>query len=106
MSSLPDEAFFADHSDRNFRIRLPAAGEYANEFRSLGPHEEGRRRVIVSRVPFGIASMSGITLMPIPFLAFADEEIADRDDVLSPIFRGILEKAGADIGILGPARGW
>ena len=101
-----DEAFFADHSDRNFRIRLPVGSEHVNEFRSLGPHEEGRRRVIVSRVPFGIASMSGVKLMPIPFLAFADEEIADRDDVLGPIFRGIMEQAGADMGVLGPARGW
>ena len=50
--------------------------------------------------------MSGVKLMPIPFLAFADEEIADQDDVLGPIFRGIMEQAGADMGMLGSARGW
>ena len=103
---VSDEAFFADHPDRHYRIRLPARGEYRNEFRSLGPHEEGRRRIIVSRVPMGMALRFGIKLMPIPFLAFADEEIADRDDVLGPIFRGIMEQAGADMGMVGPARGW
>jgi hypothetical protein len=101
-----DEAFFADHPDRQYRIRLPVGEEYRNEFRSLGPHEAGRRRIIVSRVPAGMAALSGVRLMPIPFLAFADEEIADRDDVLGPIFRGIMEQAGADMGMVGPARGW
>lgn len=102
-----DEAFFADHPDRKYRIRLPAEAEYVAEFRSLGPHAEDRRRIIVARVPFGLAMMSGVKLMPIPFLAFADEEIADRDDVLGPIFRGIMEKAGADMGMVGrAAEGW
>jgi hypothetical protein len=101
-----DKAFFADHADRNYRIRLPVGSEYENEFRSLGDHEYERRRVIVSRVPIGMAAMTGVRLMPIPFLAFADEDIADRDDILGPIFRGIMEQAGADMGLIGPARGW
>lgn len=101
-----DESFFADHPDRRYRIRLPVEEEYEAEFRSLGGHERERRRVIVSRVPDGLAAMMGVSLMPIPFLAFADEEIADRDDVLGPIFRGIMEQAGADMGMVGPPRGW
>lgn len=101
-----DEAFFSDHSDRKYRIRLPLGAEYLNEFRSLGPHAEDRRRIIVSRVPPGIAMMSGVTFMPIPFLAFADEEIADRDDVLEPIFRGIMGKAGADMGMIERTARW
>jgi hypothetical protein len=101
-----DAAFFADHPDRRYRIRLPAADEYRAEFDSLGDYEYDRRRVIVSLVPRGLAMMTGVKLMPIPFLAFADEEIADRDDVLGPIFRGIMEQVGADRGLEGEARGW
>lgn len=101
-----DESFFADHPDRRYRMRLPVGSEYEAEFRSLGGHDRERRRIIVSRVPDGLAAMTGVRLMPIPFLAFADEEIADRDDVLGPIFRGIMEQAGADMGMAGPARGW
>lgn len=101
-----DGSFFADHPDRQYRIRLPVGEEHEVEFRLLGAHERERRRIIVSRVPNGLAAMMGVRLMPIPFLAFADEEIADRDDVLGPIFRGIMGQAGADMGMLGPARGW
>lgn len=101
-----DEAFFADHPDRHHRIRLPIGAEYEKEFRSLGPHQLDRRRIIVSRVPDGLGMITGVRIMPIPFLAFADEEIADRDDILAPIFRGIMEQAGADMGMPDPARGW
>ena len=101
-----DEAFFAEHPDRHYRIRLPVGAEYDREFCSLGPHEYARRRIIVPRVPAGLAMMTKVRLMPIPFLAFADETIEDRDDVLAPIFRGIMEQAGADMGMVGPARGW
>ena len=52
-----------------------------------------------------MAMMTGVKLMAIPFLAFADEEIADRDDVLGPVFRGIMERAGADMGVVRKARG-
>ena len=99
-----DEAFFADHQDRMFRIRLPHGLEYLAEFRSLGPHDESRRRIIVSRVPQPQAKMFGVELMPIPFLAFADEEIADRDDILGPIFRDIMKNAGADMGMIGEGK--
>lgn len=105
-SQPSDEAFFTEHPDRHYRIRLPVGAEYEAEFRSLGAHEYDRRRIIVSRVPGGLAMMTKVRLMPIPFLAFADETIEDRDDVLGPIFRHIMEQAGADMGMMGPARGW
>lgn len=115
-----DEAFFSDHPDRKYRIRLPRdEREYQNEFRSLGPHQVERRRIIVARVPPNMvrftADIGGVgpmfrplrelKLMPIPFLAFADETIEDRDDVLGPIFKGIMENAGAEMG-LGGRSGW
>lgn len=86
-----DEAFFADHPDRQVRIRKPVSKhEFSSEFRTLGPHRYDRRRVLVARVNPVIAGMYGVRLMPIPFLAFADEEIADRDDILLPILDGIM----------------
>lgn len=100
-----DEAFFSDHPDRKYRIRLPRdEREYQNEFHRLGSHAVERRRIIVARVPPSMA-MFGVKLMPIPFLAFADETIEDRDDVLGPIFKGIMENAGAEMG-LGGRSGW
>lgn len=46
--------------------------------------------MIVMRVPDG--AHKGM-LMPIPFLAFADEEIANDDAVLMPIIHRIMEDA-------------
>lgn len=100
-----DEAFFTDHPDRRYRIRRPRdEGEYQTEFQSLGPHQLDRRRIIVARVPPALRYF-GVKLMPIPFLAFADETIENRDDVLAPIFKGIMENAGAGMG-LGGRTGW
>lgn len=90
---MPDQAENADKEwfrrfpTRKVRIRSPAMGEATDEFRSLGPHEPSRRRMIVIRVPDG--QFRG-TLMRIPFLAFADETIEDSDEVLLPIVHGIM----------------
>jgi hypothetical protein len=103
-----DETFFADHPDRKYRIRLPASdAEFHFEFETLGPHESDRRRIIVARVPPGLAMVFHLTLMPIPFLAFADETIEDRDDIIGPIFKGIMANAGAGLGVNAPGGlGW
>lgn len=91
-----DEVFFADHPDRKARMRRPRPGEFAAEFASLGPHAAHRRRIIVARVEPTVARRYRRALMAIPFLAFADEEIADRDDVLLPILAEIMRGAAAE----------
>ena len=107
-----DEQFFKDHPDRQTRIRLPGkvpaitrqravrmVDECAGEFWSLGEHNRSRRRVIVWRVPQDrwhlIPNHDGKStpLMKVPFLAFADETIEDRDDVLLPILDEIMQGA-------------
>ena len=105
---MTDEEFFATHPDRRCRIRLPAkqleidkqrAVRYLDEceleFRSLGPHSQNRRRIIVWRVPEGNPwyDPAKRKLLKIPFLLFADETVEDRDDVLMPILHGIMEQA-------------
>lgn len=59
------------------------------EFRSLGPHDVDRRRILVRRMPADHPTHPN-HLLKIPFLAFADEEIADRDDILLPIIHQIM----------------
>ena len=90
MNAEPDAAFFARHPARNYRIRPVAALEAVAEFRALGDHDRERRRMIVVRVPDGLHAG---TLMPIPFLLFADETIDDSDETLAPIVREIMEDA-------------
>lgn len=93
-----DEVFFAEHRDRKARIRKPLhEREFEVEFRSLGDHELDRRRVIVVKVkPKGVP---GQPLLPIPFLAFGDETIADNDATLLPIIDGIMQDAAMRYGI-------
>lgn len=93
-----DEAFFAEHRDRYFRIRKPVhAREYENEFRSLGDHEHHRRRVIVVRgAPPGVR---GQPLLPIPFLLFGDETIVDDDATLRPIVDELMRDAAECYGM-------
>ena len=89
-----DEAFFADHPDRKTHIRRPTDPlEFLREFRSLGPHEYDRRRIIVARVAPDVARRYRRELLTIPFLAFADETIEDRDDILLPILAEIMAEA-------------
>lgn len=90
-----DAAFFAQHTDRRAHIRSPATAECRGEFWKLGTHDPNRRRILLWRVPkdnpyFNKAKQP---LLKIPFLAFADEEIADRDDILLPIIDEIMRSA-------------
>ena len=91
-----DEAFFQEHRDRNFRIRLPTGpNEFRYEFSTLGDHAYDRRRIIACRgfIPFGPK------VMAIPFLAFADETIEDNDETLKPIVDEMMHDAAKGYGI-------
>jgi hypothetical protein len=101
-----DQQFFTDHPDRRARIRLPGrepfrdqqrAVRYLDEaelqFRSLGPHDPKRRRIIVYKTPADHPTHAN-HLLKIPFLMFADEAIADDDrTLLAIIHEMMLERA-------------
>jgi hypothetical protein len=102
---IDDTQFFAQHPDRQARIRLPGkqphrdqqrAVRYLDEqelaFRQLGPHDASRRRIIVIRVPADHPEYPN-HLMQIPFLLFADETVEDTDAVLLPIVAEIMMNA-------------
>lgn len=104
----PDQQFFIDHPDRQARIRLPIPkrainkqravvfeDECAGEFFHIGPHEKNRRRILIWRVPPNNPHYDDKKqpLLKIPFLAFADETIEDRDDILLPIIHTIMQEA-------------
>lgn len=97
-----DAQFFSEHPDRQARIRLPAkvphrdqqrAVRYLDEeelpFRSLGPHDPRRRRIIAFKLPLNHPSHPN-HILKVPMIAFADETIEDRDDVLLPILAEIM----------------
>lgn len=105
---MTDEEFFATFSDRQARIRKPELVQHRNqqrsvryldecelEFRSLGGHDRNRRRIIAWRVPEGNPWYDPVQqkLLKVPFLAFADETIENRDDVLLPILEQIMQTA-------------
>jgi hypothetical protein len=107
---VTDEQFFATYSDRQARIRLPGKelvkdrqrgvryeDECRGEFWSLGPHDKDRRRLLIWRVPKDNPHYDPMKpkLLKIPFLAFADETIENRDDILLPILHSIMENARA-----------
>jgi hypothetical protein len=92
-AKLADRIFFKEHRDRRLRIRLPFAGEYTNEFRGFGMHQEDRRRVIVARIPANMSKRHNVDFMRIPFLLFADETVEDRDDILAPILDKMMREA-------------
>jgi hypothetical protein len=101
-----DAQFFQLYPDRKARIRLPVKSmpykdqqravrylaESELEFRSLGPHDVSRRRILIWRCPPDHPSHPN-HLLKIPFLAFQDETIEDRDDILLPIIDGIMREA-------------
>lgn len=100
-----DAQFFAQHPDRQARIRLPAkepfrdqqrAVRYLDEselqFRSLGPHDPKRRRIIAFRTPADHPTHPN-AILKVPFLSFSDETIEDRDDVLLSILAEIMMQA-------------
>lgn len=99
-----DARFFAQHPSREVRIRLPKQGEQNREFLSLGFHDPERRRIIAWKVPKGSAFGVG-RILRIPFLQFADETIADTDEVLSPILHSIMLDAAKDHNIPLPRMG-
>jgi hypothetical protein len=100
-----DAEFFTQHPDRQVRIRLPVKTAHRDqqravryldeceiEFRHLGGHDPKRRRIIAVRLPADHPTHPN-TIMKIPFLAFADETIEDRDDVLLPLLQTIMVQA-------------
>ncbi len=101
-----DAQFFTQHPDRQSRIRLPGGpapyrdkqrsvhllSESELQFRTLGHHNKDRRRILVWRTPADHPTHPN-QLLKLPMLAFADEEIADRDDVLLPIIHQIMKQA-------------
>ncbi len=104
----PDEQFFAQHPDRQAHIRKPTfspvrdsqrAVRYLDEeelaFRSLGPHQTNRRRILLYRVPKDnpMFRQDQQQILKIPLLAFADETILDEDRVLLPIIHEIMMDA-------------
>src|ERR1700733_3618217 len=101
----PDAQFFQQHRDRRARIRLPGREPYKDQqravrylseselqFRSLGPHEISRRRIIAYRTPADHPSHPN-HILKIPFLLFADETVEDRDDILLPLVHEIMKDA-------------
>jgi len=90
-----DKNFFAQHPDRQAHIRLPHREECSGEFWSLGDHQRTRRRILLWKVPADNPYRASIRepILKIPFLAFSDETIEDRDDVLLPILHQIMEEA-------------
>ena len=98
----PDVQFFTAHPDRRARIRIPGrelhkdaarAVRYLSEcelqFRSLGPHDEKRRRIVVYRMSPDHPTHPD-HIMKIPFVLFADETVEDRDDVLLPLVHQVM----------------
>lgn len=92
-----DRRFFQQHADRKAHIRKPYIGEHEEQFRTLGYHETDRRRILLARTDYEGKPLPQGKVMKIPFLAFADEEIADRDDILLPIIEQIMQDAKARI---------
>lgn len=93
-----DETYFRRYPDRKYHIRNAYKGECRGEFWTLGPHEEKRRRIILTRVDALQESLPDNKVLKIPFLAFSDEEISDEDDTLFPIVRDIMLDAFSNYG--------
>jgi len=111
---MNDAQFFAAHPDRHARIRLPGRvlakspqravyyrDECEGEFWSLGEHDKTRRRILVWRVPKDSPYYAAQKqpLLPIPFLAYADETIEDTDEVLLPLIHEIMLDAAKKQGV-------
>ena len=103
-----DSQFFAQHPSRHAHIRTPRPtlvktkqrgvfyqDECAPEFRSLGPHSRERRRILLWKLPREnpFWDPDRPQILKIPFLAFSDETIEDRDDILLPIIHQIMVDA-------------
>jgi hypothetical protein len=104
-----DTQWFKDHPGRQAHIRLPIktlevdrksrqsrfVEESQGEFWSLGEHNKDRRRILLWKVPKDnpYYDRNKPQILKIPFLAFADETIEDRDDILLPILHEIMVNA-------------
>lgn len=90
---LTDAQFFNAHPDRQARIRMPEPyNESHKEFHELGDHPRHRRRILLYRLPSDniYYNPKKPQILKLPMLAFSDETIEDRDDVLLPIIRSIM----------------
>ena len=87
---MPVADYFRRKPGRKAHIRKAFAGENEAEFRSLGPHETSRRRILLTRVDFEHKFLPDNKVLKIPFLVFADETVEDRDEVLMPIIDEIM----------------
>jgi hypothetical protein len=100
-----DEVFFRQHPDRRARIRMPSRELYKDtqravryldeselQFRSLGPHDKSRRRILAWRTAADHPTHPN-HIHKIPMLAFSDETIEDRDDVLLPMLHKLMTEA-------------
>lgn len=94
----PDGVFFAQHPDRNLHVRKAHKQEFSGEFFSLGDHDMDRRMVLCWRVPAGREFHGKV--IRIPFLAFADETIADTDEVLRPMLDALMKDAAKKYGMM------
>ena len=105
---MTDEEFFRAHPDRQAHIRKPdlvlskdaqRSVRYLDEeeraFRTLGPHDKGRRRILLWRTPADHPTHPN-RILKVPMLAFSDESIEDADEVLLPVLHGIMEEARAN----------
>jgi hypothetical protein len=107
MSDLTDEQFFAQHPDRQARIRKPAKSididrktrrtrvrdEEEDSFESLGYHVKDRRRILLYRVPRDnyFFDPDRPQILKIPFLLFSDEAVEDNDETLLPLIHEIMD---------------
>ena len=87
-----DSRWFTDHLDRQAHIRNAYRDECKGEFWSLGPHDDNRRRILLWKVPKDnpFYNAKKPQVLKVMFLAYADETIEDRDDILLPILRDIM----------------
>jgi hypothetical protein len=90
-----DVIWFRQRARRDYRIRVPAQGEFACAWIMLGMHNQDRRRVLVWRVPKNNPGRKMIPdgLMRVPFLAEADESIEDDDFVLKRLMARMMKDA-------------
>lgn len=88
-----DKNFFRQHPDRLAHIRLPYRDECAGEFWSLGDHNRTRRRILLCRASAEGRLLPDGKILKLPMLAFSDETIEDRDDILLPIVQEIMSNA-------------
>ena len=94
-AKLADRVWFAAHSGRKLRIRPPIGDEYREIFRTFGMHEEGRRRVIVCRLPGWQMRRHNVDFARVAMLLYADETVEDTDEVLAPILDELMREAVA-----------